>query len=225
MILSQILRGLADVTASAAAERGGALADIDGVVFGAALRHAVGLVVASMGEAVPGTIVSVLQAAAGAAEHAAGDAADLADVVSAAADAAVVALDKTTEQLDVLAEAGVVDAGGRGLLVLLDAMTHDADRPCAAPARVPAVPARRRGRRDHRRRPQFEVMYLLSGCDADGVEKLRERLEQLGESVAIAASSAEGAGHYSVHVHADDAGPPSRRPWRSARPAGSRSPR
>ncbi|HEX2284886.1 MAG TPA: dihydroxyacetone kinase, partial [Mycobacterium sp.] len=52
--------------------------------------------------------------------------------------------------------------------------------------------------------PQFEVMYLLSGCDADGVEKLRERLDQLGESVAIAAS-ADGGG-YSVHVHADDAG-------------------
>jgi hypothetical protein len=53
--------------------------------------------------------------------------------------------------------------------------------------------------------PQFEVMYLLSGCDADGVETLRERLDQLGDSVAIAAS-ADGAGHYSVHVHADDAG-------------------
>ncbi len=48
-------------------------------------------------------------------------------------------------------------------------------------------------------------MYLLSGCDADGVEKLRERLEQMGESVAIAASAA-GAGSYSVHAHADDAG-------------------
>jgi dihydroxyacetone kinase-like predicted kinase len=49
-------------------------------------------------------------------------------------------------------------------------------------------------------------MYVLSGCDHDGVERLRDQLEQLGESVAIAASSAEGAGHYSVHVHADDAG-------------------
>ena len=206
VILSQILRGLADVTASAAAERGGQLADIDGVIFGAALRHAVGLVVASMGEAVPGTIVSVLQAAAGAAEHAAGDTADLADVVCAAADAAVIALDKTTEQLDVLAEAGVVDAGGRGLLVLLDAMTrtltgHVPHRheylPAPPDVEVAATaPAP----------PQFEVMYLLSGCDHDGVERLRDQLEQLGESVAIAASSAEGAGHYSVHVHADDAG-------------------
>src|SRR6478736_1355004 len=49
VILSQILRGLADVVSSGAADRGGALADIDGPVFAAALRHAIGLVVASMG--------------------------------------------------------------------------------------------------------------------------------------------------------------------------------
>ncbi len=73
MILSQILRGLAEVTAAAAEDRGGVLADIDGALFGAALRHAVALVVASMGEPVPGTIVSVLQDAATAAEDAASE--------------------------------------------------------------------------------------------------------------------------------------------------------
>jgi DAK2 domain fusion protein YloV len=154
---------------------------------------------------VPGTIVSVLQEAAGAAEHVAADGAELADVVFAAADAAAVALDKTTEQLDVLADAGVVDAGGRGLLVLLDAMSttlggHAPHRheylPTPPQVEVPASTAAA---------PQFEVMYLLSGCEPDGVETLRQRLDQLGESVAIAAS-ADGAGHYSVHVHADDAG-------------------
>jgi uncharacterized protein len=205
VILSQILRGLADVTAAAAADRGGALADIDGAVLGAALRHAVGLAVTSMGEAVPGTIVSVLQDAAGAAEHAAADGADLVDVVFAAADAAAVALDKTTEQLDVLADAGVVDAGGRGLLVLLDAMTTTlGGHPPHRHEYVPSPPEVEVAESDFAA-PQFEVMYLLSGCDADGVEKLRQCLDQLGESVAIAAS-ADGAGHYSVHVHADDAG-------------------
>src|SRR3954469_3238359 len=68
VILSQILRGLADVTAEASAARDGDFTDVDGAVFGAALRHAAGLTVASMGESVPGTILSVLQAAAGAAE-------------------------------------------------------------------------------------------------------------------------------------------------------------
>jgi uncharacterized protein len=203
VILSQILRGLADVTAAAAAERGGDLSDIDGTVFGAALRHAIGLVVTSMGETVPGTIVSVLQAAAGAAEHAAGDGADLADVLLAASEAAVVALDKTPQQLEVLAEAGVVDAGGRGLLVLLDAMT--ATLTARTPRRDEYLPAPPQADASVSASapPQFEVMYLLGGCGADGVETLRERLEQFGESVAIAAS---GVGQYSVHVHADDAG-------------------
>src|SRR6185436_20285003 len=104
----------ADVVLSVAADRGGVMSDIDGSVFAAALRHSVGLVVASMGEPVPGTILSVLQEAAAAAEHAGADGAGLADVVAAAADAAAAALYKTTGQLDVLAEAGVVDAGGRG---------------------------------------------------------------------------------------------------------------
>ena len=123
VILSQILRGLADVATEAAAEQGGELSDITGAIFAAALRHAIGLVVTSMGESVPGTIVSVLQAAAGAAEGAVAGDADLGGVVTVAADAAVIALDKTTEQLDVLTDAGVVDAGGRGLLVLLDALS------------------------------------------------------------------------------------------------------
>ena len=102
-----------------------------------------------MGESVPGTIVSVLQAAAEAAEDAVAGSTDLGGVVTAATDAAVIALDKTTEQLDVLADAGVVDAGGRGLLVLLDSLSKtvsghapDATGVCARPARC----------RQHRRR-------------------------------------------------------------------------
>jgi uncharacterized protein len=205
VILSQILRGLADVTAEAAAERNGAFVDVDGAVFGAALRHAVGLTVASMGESVPGTILSVLQAAAGAAEGAAGDGGDLVAVVGSACEAAVIALDETPRQLDVLARAGVVDAGGRGLLVLLDAMTIVlAGR---APQRAAYQPARSAGLEvtmSSGAPPQFEVMYLLGECDHAGIELLRERLERLGESVAIAASGR--GGRYSVHVHADDAG-------------------
>src|SRR3954468_21013065 len=92
VILSQILRGFADVAAQAADERGDVLADFDGRLLAASLRHAVGLVVASMGSSVPGTIVSVLQAAAEAAEDAVADDAVIAEVVTAAAEAAVIAL-------------------------------------------------------------------------------------------------------------------------------------
>ena len=121
VILSQILRGIADVTEAAAADCGGELPNVNAATFGAALRRGVELVIVSMGgEEVPGTIVSVLRAAADAVEECANE--GLAAAITAAGDAAVVALEKTPEQLDVLAHAGAVDAGGRGLLVLLDAL-------------------------------------------------------------------------------------------------------
>jgi DAK2 domain fusion protein YloV len=211
VILSQIVRGLAVVTAEAADERGGELPEVDGDLFAAALRQAATFAAASMGESVPGTIVTVLQAAARAATDVAADGADVARVAAVAADAAADALDHTPEQLAVLASAGVVDAGGRGLLVLLDAMTSTltgaatrrgkyVPTPTSSP---PAGHGPGGGRGATAAPPQFEVMYLLSGCGADDVERLRGRLDHLGESVAIAAS---GAGQYSVHVHADDAG-------------------
>jgi uncharacterized protein len=206
VILSQILRGIADVTGGAAAESGGELQVIDAALLGAALRHGVDLVIASMGgQEVPGTIVSVLQAAGDAVEQCANTGEGLARAITAAGDAAVVALEKTPEQLEVLGDAGVVDAGGRGLLVLLDALRstitgqapnrtlyEPSPRPQAAePAAQPPA-------------PQFEVMFLLGGCDAEGADLLRERLDEIGESVAIATSGVVGG--YSIHVHTDDAG-------------------
>ncbi len=205
VILSQILRGVADVTASAAAEAGGALPELDAAVLAAALHRGVELVIASMGgREVPGTIVSVLRAAADAVAQCAAD--GLAAAISAGGDAAVVALEKTTEQLDVLADAGAVDAGGRGLLVLLDALRSTVAG--QAPARTvyelsprapqPDAPAERPA-------PQFEVMYRLVDCAAAAAAALRDRLGELGDSVAIAAAPASQGG-YSVHVHTDDAG-------------------
>jgi uncharacterized protein len=202
VILSQILRGIADVTATAAADSGGELQQMDAVLLGAALRRGVELVITSMGgQEVPGTIVSVLRAAADAVEGCAND--GLAAAITAAGDAAVVALEKTPEQLDVLADAGAVDAGGRGLLVLLDALraTVGGQPPARtvyelSPRSEPTLGAERPA-------PQFEVMYGLDGCDAAAADLLRQRLEELGESVAIAAAP---SGSYSVHVHTDDAG-------------------
>ena len=199
MILSQILRGLADVAA-------GPLAEIDAAVLGAALRHAVGVVVSSLGgDVVPGTIVSVLQAAAAAAEHSTAGGGALGEALAAAGDAAVIALEKTPDQLAVLAEAGVVDSGGRGLLVLLDALqsTVTGQAP-VRPTYEPRVPNAAAPPATTAAPPQFEVMYLLEGCPQDAVDSLRDRLESLGDSVAIAAALPDGG--VSVHVHSDDAG-------------------
>jgi DAK2 domain fusion protein YloV len=202
VIVSQILRALADVTAEAARDRG--IADIDATLLGAALRHAVVLVIAAMGgEAVPGTVVSVLAAAADAIEALVDDRPALAQALAAAADAAAEALERTPEQLAVLAEAGVVDAGGRGLLVLLDALTATiAGHAPARRAYLAAAPAARH-EVSETPAPQFEVMYLLGGYDADGLTQLRAALHALGDSVALAAAAED---RHFVHVHTDDAG-------------------
>ncbi|VBA49805.1 hypothetical protein LAUMK191_01675 [Mycobacterium attenuatum] len=203
VIVSQILRGIADVTAGAAA--GGALPAIDTVLLAAALWRGVELVIASMGGAeVPGTIVSVLRAAAAAVEQCADTGETLAQAITAAGDAAVVALEKTPEQLAVLADAGVVDAGGRGLVVMLDALRSTLTG--HTPARSVYEPAPRAPLAEApvaRPAPQFEVMYLLTGCAAAAADTLRQRLAELGDSVAIAAAPSHS---YSVHVHTDDAG-------------------
>jgi DAK2 domain fusion protein YloV len=169
------------------------------------LQRGVDLVITSMGDEVPGTIVSVLRAAADAVEGCAND--GLGAALTAAGDAAVVALEKTPEQLDVLADAGAVDAGGRGLLVLLDGLRSTVTGQAPARAVYELSPRLRPAEAlTERPAPQFEVMYLLDGCDAAAPDALRDRLDELGESVAIAAAPAAAHGGYSVHVHTDDAG-------------------
>ncbi|MBY8856275.1 DAK2 domain-containing protein [Nocardia sp. CA2R105] len=111
IILSQVLRGLAE------AVRSGPLTAQN---LRAALRRAAVLVRAALSNPVEGTMLSVLEAAA---ERAADcPDTDLAEVARAAADGACKALGDTPSQLGVLRAAGVVDAGARGLLVVLDAL-------------------------------------------------------------------------------------------------------
>ena len=204
VILSQILRALAEVTAAAAAqmERDTALSDISPAVLGAALRHAEALVVSSMGgRPVEGTVISVLRAAAEALECVADDGASLAAALTAAGDAAAAALERTTGQLAALTEAGVVDAGGRGLLVLLDALTHTVTG--HAPQRRDYPPAAAAPPAVGEAGPEFEVMYLLAGAGDDALTALRTALQEIGDSVAIAEAAGD---RHSVHVHTDDAG-------------------
>ena len=115
VILSQVLRGLVGVIG----EAGGC----DGATFARAMRAASDAAYQAVMRPVEGTILTVVREAAEAAEAtvAATPGATLVAVVDAARDAASVALEKTPELLPVLAEAGVVDAGGTGLLLLFDA--------------------------------------------------------------------------------------------------------
>jgi DAK2 domain fusion protein YloV len=200
IIVSQLLRGLADVCAPQPR--------CDGAVVARALAHAAATARAAVSRPAEGTVLTVADAAARAATQAA-DSGDLAAVVTAAAAAAREALAGTREQLDVLAASGVVDAGAAGLCVLLDALaaTVTGDRPetfevpsavprpalaaAGAPGPGPSAPAS----------SGYEVTYLLE-APAGPVRLLRERLDALGDSLVIVG----GEGLWSVHVHVADPG-------------------
>ena len=110
VILSQLLRGLADAVADAPT--------CDGVLLRAGLQLGAVQARAAVAQPVEGTILTVASAAA----DAAASSSTLVEVVRCAAAAADEALQRTPQQLPVLAQAGVVDAGGRGLVLLLDAL-------------------------------------------------------------------------------------------------------
>jgi DAK2 domain fusion protein YloV len=202
VIASQILRGIAEVLA--AAPDGGPAA------VATALGRGADLAWKAVGDPVEGTMLSVVRAAAGAAAEAAGGpGGGLAEVVGAAVRAAADALDRTPAQLPVLAEAGVVDAGGRGVLVLLEALagvvTDLPVPPAGGPRPVRTVPDR--GRLEAVRESgsdayDYEVQYLLA-APADAVAVLREELTGLGDSLVVVGT---GEGRWTVHVHVNDVG-------------------
>jgi DAK2 domain fusion protein YloV len=200
VILSQILRGLADALAAVPVVRGRQLA--------AALRAATTTAYAAVARPVEGTLLSVVAAAAGAAEAAESD--DLRAVARSAAGAAARALARTPEQLPALARAGVVDAGGRGLCLLLDALVEvvtgeSPQRPAPEPrrARPPATAVRETGSEEY----AYEVQFLLD-ADAGAVARMRETLAGLGDSLVVVGDGADDAASatWNVHVHVNDVG-------------------
>jgi len=216
-ILSQVLRGFARGIAESSDTE-----VLHAATLRSALRHATDLALEAVSVPMEGTIVTVLAAAADAADASAPDT-SLVGLVQVAADAASTALLRTPTQLDVLGAAGVVDAGGRGLVVILDALvevvtgraperapvparrgesTTESGHVCAAPHTVHEVSGQ-----------DYEVMYLVADSDEDRIASLRSHLCDLGDSVVIVSDggdysddSAKSSATWSVHVHCADAG-------------------
>jgi uncharacterized protein len=224
VILSQLVRGLSEVIAESAvagnddAEGGSSGIDgIDGPTLAVAMRRASDRAYASVTRPVEGTILSVATAAASAAELAAATGSDLYAVARASLAAARMALAATTAQLPILASAGVVDAGGMGYVLVLEALERviagelatdrqpeDAARIHPAALRAAAHADLDRGSCGQREPgvPAYEVMYLLSDSTEEAVARLRVRLDALGDSVLVVG----GEDLWNVHVHVDDVG-------------------
>ncbi|MEV6941213.1 DAK2 domain-containing protein [Streptomyces sp. NPDC051172] len=206
-ILAQLLRGMAQVLAAE-----GETPHTDGSGLRLALRHAADSARQAVAHPVEGTVLSVASAAADAAMGAEGD---CGAVARAAYEGARAALAATPGQLAVLGRAGVVDAGGRGLVAVLAALVETFTG--EAPAAVALFGGHARVQTDTAAAestlvtedcasapgggPAFEVIYLLEAEDA-AVDRLRVRLDALGDSLVVVG----GDGLWNVHVHVDDAG-------------------
>lgn len=207
VILSQVLRAVGEAATFTV---------VDASTYRRALRTAVTLVDHALSDPVEGTIVTVLREAAGGAGRS--SATSLVEVARAAADAGAEALDRTTSQLPALARAGVVDAGGRGLLVLLDTMVEVLGG--QAPERpdyfVPEDPFTEPsaqcdgtdgGAPESSADTRYEVMYSLTHSDDARADELRSALRTLGDSVVVVGDGGTGDNaRWAVHVHTDDIG-------------------
>ena len=135
----------------------------------------------------------------------------LVDVLRAARDAGKAALDSTPELLPVLKDAGVVDAGGAGYLLLLDAALHVVDgeplpepddgrrthRRSSSSGRAPPC----RGRRVDVSELRYEVMYFLDLVD-ERIQAFKEAWGEIGDSIVVVG----GDGLWNCHVHTNDIG-------------------
>ncbi|MDP9461947.1 MAG: dihydroxyacetone kinase, partial [Actinomycetota bacterium] len=116
----------------------------------------------------------------------------------------------------VLRDAGVVDAGGAGLSLVLDALVTTVTG--VEPARPPL--ARRDSKHGHPGHgytgedlphqpppgPGSEVQYLLADTDEDAVTRLQQRLAALGDSLVVVGVDTPSGREWNVHVHVTDVG-------------------
>jgi DAK2 domain fusion protein YloV len=204
VILSQILRGLAGTLGSVEDHTPQAVAD----AFSAASTAAYKAVL----KPIEGTILTVVRETADAAQSAAADGVGLADLLRRARDAGRSALERTPEMLPVLKDAGVVDAGGAGFLLLLDAALHvvdgealpevdDSDEgPTAEQLEAVAHRHATDGGVDVSEL-RYEVMYFLD-LDDDLIEDFKQAWGEVGDSIVVVG----GDGIWNCHVHSNDIG-------------------
>lgn len=207
VVLSQVLRGIAQAANSGV---------INAACVQKSLLNALDFVAAAITDPVEGTVITVLRAAAFSARSC--DTDNLYEVVTVAAEAARVALHNTPSQLTVLREAGVVDAGGQGLVILLDALVdavltdpmnlaHQgesaqgpiADHACPSPTELSRRP-HFHSFPQHEQEAFLEVMFYIEDADLDA---LRGELFPLGDSLVIAGIGKKAG---TIHIHTCDAG-------------------
>lgn len=202
VILSQMVRGLAQ----AARHR----RELDAETLAAGLEEAARLAYQAVANPREGTMLTVARETAEAvrARFQAGER-DLVALLTAAAEVARESVERTPQLLPILAEAGVVDAGGQGLWLLLDAIArHLRGEPLEeAPALAPAHVQRdwlQQTQELHAAEPSlygYCTQFLVAG-QALRPEAIRARLEEMGDSVVAVGDERL----VRAHVHTNDPG-------------------
>ncbi len=207
VILSQILRGLAGTLKSASADR-----DARGPEIADALQAATAAAYQAVLKPIEGTILTVVRAAADGASASAAEGGSLVAVLHSARTSARDALARTPDLLPVLKDAGVVDAGGAGFVLFIDAALHVVDgRPLPEPDEGPGPSADQLQAAAHRHASgeggvdvselRYEVMYFLD-LDDRRIESFKQGWGAIGDSIVVVG----GDGLWNCHVHTNDIG-------------------
>jgi uncharacterized protein len=191
VILSQIVRGAAEVLGSAET--------MDAGVVGRAFRGASDDAYRAVRRPVEGTMLTVIRELAEAAEQ---EAATLepAELLTRLVERGEEAVARTPEQLDVLREAGVVDAGAAGLVELLRGLAASAageplpETPMLEEPTVEAI-------HQEPSRYRYCTTFVVEGQQLDA-EALEAEVDKLGDSLLVVGDSEA----LKVHVHTDDPG-------------------
>jgi DAK2 domain fusion protein YloV len=199
VILSQILRGLADTFRSAESVGTDQLVD----AFDRASEAAYQAVM----RPVEGTILTVLRESAEAAADAeTPEGEELGALLKRTYQRAETSLQNTPELLPVLKEAGVVDAGGAGLLLLMAAFLEEvtgeeAVLPAEIFKAVAGVIAEEPGAERDISGLRYEVMFFLEAQE-EPLETFKREWMEIGDSIVVVG----GDGTYNCHIHTDDIG-------------------
>ena len=203
VILSQILRGLSSTLKTA--KSSGALRVAE------ALKAASVAAYEAVLKPIEGTILTVVRETADAAQRAANDGATLAAMLRVARAAGQKALDNTPELLPVLKDAGVVDAGGAGFMLLLDSALHVVDgEPLPEPIYDDGPSAEQLEKVALRQASdgsvdvselRYEVMFLLD-LDDTKLKKFKNAWGEIGDSIVVVG----GDGIYNCRIHTNDIG-------------------
>ena len=195
VILSQIVRGAADVLGENDAPR------IDAQAAAAALRGASDAAYRAVRRPVEGTMLSVIRELAEEAEARAGDGPPIGDLLVELVRRGESAVARTPEQLAVLREAGVVDAGGAGLLELVRGVAATVSGEPLPDAPLAEEHLGIHAIHQELSRYRYCTVFLVEGRALDR-DALEAKLEKIGDSLLVVGD----ANALKVHVHTDDPG-------------------